>query len=122
MQASDPGEICWNEYLATDPGPAAVFYSKLFGWKAEGMTGPGSGYTILRNGDEPVAGLAQTPAPGIPSHWLTYIRVADCDATARHATTLGGKILVPPTDILPGKMAIIADPQGAVVGLFTPHR
>jgi hypothetical protein len=48
--------------------------------------------------------------------------VVDCDTAAKKAEALGGKILSPPTEIIPGRLAIIADPQGAVFGLFTPRR
>jgi predicted enzyme related to lactoylglutathione lyase len=122
MQAPAHGQICWNEYLSTDPAAATTFYTELFGWKADGMAGPASGYTILKNGTDPVAGLTHVPAPGIPSHWLSYIMVVDCDTAAKKAEALGGKILSPPTEIIPGRLAIIADPQGAVFGLFTPRR
>lgn len=122
MQAPEPGQICWNEYLSTDPAAATSFYTALFGWKADGMAGAASGYTILRNGTDPVAGLTNTPMPGIPSHWLAYAMVPDCDAAAKKAESLGGKVLSAPADIIPGRLAIIADPQGAVLGLFTPRR
>ena len=122
MPTPDPGEVCWNEYLASDTAAATAFYTGLFGWTADGMVGESSGYTILKNGITPAAGLTHTPAPGIPSHWLTYILVEDCAVSAAKAQALGGKILSGPTDITPGRLAIVADPQGAVFGLFTPSR
>lgn len=121
MSNAMPGRICWNEYLADEPGPAAEFYTQLFGWTAESMGGQGGGYTVLKNGETPTAGLAKVPAQGIPSHWLAYILVEDCDASAAKAVALGGRILAAPADIAPGRLAIIADPQDAVFGLFTPR-
>ena len=56
----------------------------------------------------------------VPPHWLSYIAVADVDATTKKAEELGGKVLVPPTDIpTVGKFSVISDPGGAVVALIT---
>jgi hypothetical protein len=47
------------------------------------------------------------------------VAVTDCDASANKVTKLGGKVLVPPTDIPNvGRFAIVQDPQGATFGLF----
>lgn len=59
--------------------------------------------------------------PGSPAYWLGYVLVADCDASAKRAEELGGKICLPPKDIpTVGRIAIFTDPQGAVLGLFQP--
>ena len=52
----------------------------------------------------------------MPPHWMVYFSVADTDATAARASELGGAAPVPPTDIPPGRMAVLNDPQG---GYFT---
>jgi predicted enzyme related to lactoylglutathione lyase len=57
----------------------------------------------------------------VPSHWLTYVGVEDVDASAKKATELGGKILMPPTtvpDML--RFAVATDPQGATFGMLQP--
>ncbi len=38
--------------------------------------------------------------------------MADCDGTVAKAQELGGKVLVPGTDVEPGRFAVIHDPQG----------
>jgi predicted enzyme related to lactoylglutathione lyase len=59
-------------------------------------------------------------AAGVPSHCLVYFAVADVDASAEKAKTLGGKWMVPPSDIPgAGRLAVLQDPQGAVFAILT---
>ncbi len=55
---------------------------------------------------------------GSQSHWLPYVAVPDVDATVRHATSLGARTYVPPTDIVVGRFAVLADPQGAIFAIY----
>ena len=51
----------------------------------------------------------------VPSHWMVYFAVSDCDASAEKVKSLGGNLRVPPTDIPEiGRFAVAQDPQGAV--------
>lgn len=54
----------------------------------------------------------------IPSHWMVYFAVADADATAARCAELGGQVPVPPTDIPPGRFAVLTDPQGGVFSIL----
>ena len=49
----------------------------------------------------------------VPSHWMTYFAVDDCDAAAAKVTELKGTVLLPPIDVPPGRFAVVEDPQGA---------
>jgi predicted enzyme related to lactoylglutathione lyase len=50
---------------------------------------------------------------------MNYVQVNDCDATAAKATSLGGKVCMPPTDIPnTGRFAMIQDPQGAMFSVI----
>ena len=61
--------------------------------------------------------LGEVPAPV----WLTYIAPDDIDATAAKVTELGGTVIREPWDIEGvGRLAIVQDPAGAVIGLFKP--
>jgi predicted enzyme related to lactoylglutathione lyase len=63
----------------------------------------------------------QARKAGAPSHWLAYVTVPDTDASLAEATKLGAKTHMGPMDIPEiGRMAVIADPQGAALALFTP--
>jgi predicted enzyme related to lactoylglutathione lyase len=114
-----PGDFCWEELHTSDPEAAARFYADVFGWSIEStpMEFP---YWIAKNGDQMVAGFMRQPpeAPQRPA-WLSYVAVADVDASAAQAVSLGGIVLVPPSDIPEmGRFAVLADPGGASFALF----
>ena len=53
----------------------------------------------------------------VPSYWLVYFAVDDVDASFRKAIELGAREMLGPQDFPGGRFAIVADPQGAVLGL-----
>jgi predicted enzyme related to lactoylglutathione lyase len=58
--------------------------------------------------------------PGMPPMWGTYVTVDNVDSTLEKCTALGGKVIVPPMDVPNvGRMAVIQDPQGAVLNVMT---
>jgi hypothetical protein len=115
------GTFVWDELMTSDIDAARRFYSDVFGWTAverDMGTGP---YTIFnRAEDSMAAGAMQQPAedPG-PPRWMTYAATDDVDATVARARKLGATAFVEGMDIpTVGRIAVIADPQGAVIGLF----
>jgi uncharacterized protein len=51
--------------------------------------------------------------------WNTYVAVADADASAAKVTEAGGTVFMPPFDVMDaGRMAVVADPEGAMFGLW----
>jgi predicted enzyme related to lactoylglutathione lyase len=126
----DPGSLCWNELFTTNVDAAGKFYVQTFGWKTESMDmGPMGTYTLFRRPDatknDNAGGMIAMPPnmKGVPSNWLAYFAVTDCDASTKKVTELGGKVIAPPMDIPNiGRFAIVQDPQGAVLALFkTTH-
>jgi hypothetical protein len=118
------GHFAWHELMTTDAPAATSFYTTVVGWTPRDSGMPGVAYTLLLAGDTMVAGLmAQPPeAAGSPPGWLGYVAVDSVDTSAQQATALGGTIHMPPHDIPGvGRFAVIADPQGAVICLFTPE-
>jgi predicted enzyme related to lactoylglutathione lyase len=116
-----PGSVCWNELATRDEDRCATFYGNLFGWKPETRQHPGSTYTIFNKGGAMKAGMLKMNEEwgDCPPNWMIYVSVADCDATAAKVAGLGGKLLVPPTDIPPvGRFSVIQDPQGAVFSII----
>ncbi len=80
-------------------------------------------YTMFRQDGVAVAGMGPTPAgigeAGIPPMWQTYINVDDVDQVVTKVLEHGGSVVVPTMEIMTsGKMAIVADPEGAVVSLW----
>ena len=56
---------------------------------------------------------------GIPPNWMPYIEAGNVDDAARKVTSLGGTVVVPPSDIPgTGRFAVVRDPQGATFGLY----
>lgn len=116
------GAFSWAELTTPDPAAATAFYGKLFGWSFETMdmgTGP---YRVIQVGGAGVGGVMAPPpgAPPMPPHWGSYVTVAKCDDTVAQCTALGGTVLVPPMDIPGvGRMAVLQDPQGAVINVIS---
>ena len=116
------GAFSWFELMTSDVDGAKRYYSNLFGWNTEDMNMNDMDYTVVKIGDDGLGGIMKTPpqAEGMPPNWGVYVTVDDIDATARKAEELGGKILVPPTDIPNvGRFSVIQDPQGAVLSAIT---
>lgn len=123
--ASIRGRFLWHELLSSDPAAGREFYTALVGWGTMTMD-PGTGpYTMFVQGEMPKAGVMALPDEakkmGAPPHWLTYVGVPDVDATAAQARELGGQVFAEPFDVpTVGRIAVIGDPQGAALGVFTP--
>jgi hypothetical protein len=120
-----PGTFCWADVGAPDAAAAAGFYGSLFGWEAEPTPG---GYSMFTLDGKNVAGLFRLP-DGIEATWLSYVCVEDAAATCALATERGASVAMEPRDVGPpgvdvGRSALLADPEGAVVGLWQPglHR
>lgn len=112
----EPGSIGWLQLNTPEPAKADAFYRTVFGWDSRHDAMPQGGhYVTFLQGGIPVAGvMPMPPAAGAPAHWLLYFAVADVDRTHAHAASLGAKTWVGPTDIPgAGRMAVLADPQGA---------
>jgi hypothetical protein len=113
-----PGVPCWIDTSQPEPAEAVAFYGSLFGWELDDAMPPGSGgsYFIgrLRGGD--VAAISGIPEGAPPmAMWNTYVWVDSADATAAKAREAGGAVISEPFDVLDaGRMAVLADPEGAV--------
>jgi uncharacterized protein len=116
---NDPGAMCINQLNTTDPAGADRFYTALFGWT----------FTSVGHGDQPFWSISSrsglnggmmplVPGSPAPSHWLVYFTTADLDGDAGRLGPLGGRLLVPPTAIPSGRIAVATDPQGAAFALF----
>jgi uncharacterized protein len=121
---SDPnGRFAWYELLTTDLPAARAFYSQVVGWNAAPSETPDMDYWTFSAGEAPVAGAMTLEAArqaGAPPHWVGYVLVKDVDAISSKAWAAGGKVCMPPVDIAGvGRFAVVADPHGAAIGLWT---
>ena len=102
--------------------PPREFYAALFGWEIREPLPEAGGYRMAELRGKPVAGIGPQMQPGMPPAWATYIATADADATAKAVAAAGGRTLMPPMDVLDaGRMAVFADPAGAVFGVWQPR-
>jgi predicted enzyme related to lactoylglutathione lyase len=123
-----PGELrhgkwVWSELLTGDPDRAAAFYGAVFGWTFSRRGAGERAYRLARRDGLPVAGVlriadgrdGRTPA----ARWIGMMSVPDVDAAVALAGTEGGRTLVGPTTQLGrGKVALLADPEGAPFGVI----
>ncbi len=117
-----PGTFCVADLSTADQDGASRFYEQLFGWRiGKEDEVSAHNYYHLFNHDEFIGGILP-PAfrnPGTPSHWQIYLLVSDCDEAAARAKNLGAKLYMPPMKIEDiGRMAVMADPQGAAFAIF----
>jgi predicted enzyme related to lactoylglutathione lyase len=108
--------FCWDELQARDLGAAKKFYTEMFGWRLK----ESDEYTEVYLGPEAIGGMMTSQAPPeVPSYWMPYFAVDDCDGKARKAQKSGAIGIVPPTDIPnAGRFAVLQDPQGAVFAII----
>ena len=123
---SGPNTFCWADLRTPDRDKVKPFYEELFGWKFDPGDGKDpSGYWHIVSASRGIGGLppAEHFDPKTPPHWLIYFYVNDVDAAAEKAKAGGATFYVPPMTMEGvGRMAVLADPQGAVSALFTSHR
>jgi uncharacterized protein len=104
------------EVVGRDGATLQRFYGDLFGWSFD-TNNPG-GYGISSAEQTGVAvGVGSTP-DGSAGHVTGYVAVPDIDAALARATELGGRVIQPKFSPGPGAtIALMADPEGHVVGL-----
>ncbi len=109
----------WDELWTRDPEAATRFYAQLASYKVSPKdTGGDRIYYVLESGGQPRAGVTRLLATDVKPAWLSYVRVADVNATAGRVETLGGRVLIAPTPkIRDGRVALIQDPTGALVAI-----
>jgi uncharacterized protein len=123
MPEYPPGTPSWVELSTPDTDASADFYREVMGWSA---TEPGpveetGGYRMFEQDGQSVSGLMGHMQEGQPTAWATYVSVADADETADKVKSAGGSVLVEPMDVMDiGRMALFADPTGAVFGVWQP--
>lgn len=113
--AGEPGTWAMSSLHSTDPYRAQSFYYAVFGWELDPV--PGAPLARWRLAGEVVAVVTATDGVAVPQHWSVNFAVRDADATAEHATALGGTVLMGPLDTPGLRSAVIADPQGGTIAV-----
>jgi hypothetical protein len=118
------GVPCWVDIASPDPLGAARFYADLLGWEIEDRTPAGASgpYQVARRYGGDVAGIGAL-VPDLPpaAVWNMYIRVVSVAGTAAKVVAAGGTV-VRDAYAAPGlgRVAVCADPAGALFRPFEP--
>ncbi|MCL1059151.1 VOC family protein [Shewanella gelidimarina] len=118
--SNSSGSLSWHELTASSSEEAMVFYSQVFGWQFKTIVVADAPYHIIINNGVDIGGIAQSPAPAMPSNWTGYITVKNVDEVADKAHELGANILFGPEDIIGiGRFCWLKDPQGAIIAAIS---
>jgi len=121
--ANVPGAFTWSEHMSRDFEGAKAFYAAVFGYEYGDMSSDGFSYaTLLINGQQVVGGIGAFPGgqdDGHQAFWGVYFGATDTDKSVATATAHGGRVIRPASDSPYGRMAIVADPEGAVFSLIS---
>jgi len=120
------GDVHWSELMTREVETAKAFYTAVMGWNFEIFTAAEGAppYHVAMSSGRPVAGIMDMAAPefqGVPPHWITYVHVDDARAACDAAAEAGGAVIRPPFEVPQvGRIAILKDPSGAVIGVIAP--
>lgn len=123
---SENGNFIWYELMSPDPDAAKDFYDAVVGWDVEPQPAGDMDYRMIRRSDGGNAGGVLRITSEMVSHgarpiWLGYLNVSDVDEAVASIEHGGGKTLMAPTDIPGvGRIAMVADPQGAPFYVMKP--
>lgn len=105
------------EIVGKDGKKLQNFYSKLFDWKIDANNSMNYGQVSAAD-----AGLGGGIAPAQPeeaNRVTVYVEVDDLNGFLKTAEGLGGRTIMPPTDVPGGpSIAMFTDPEGNVAGLI----
>lgn len=113
------GDVFWLDLLTPEPARAAAFYAALIGYDvSESAPGEQPPRRVLSSQGIARAGIVALPPAAAQPGWLPYILVEDLPAVLQRSRAAGGRIVLAPRDEwLRGQLAVIADPNGGVIGL-----
>ena len=118
--AYTPHSFCWFE-IGGDPAINSAFYAAAIGVENVDFPMGDEVYTMFAGENGVNTGGYRAPAPGQPAAWLSYMAVEDVDATAAAVVQHGGAVIQAPFDLPVGRMAVVAEPTGAVFAVFRGH-
>jgi len=115
------GAMSWHELMTTDLDQSLAFYGELFGWTFSDASS-GHVYKLAQQGGRDVCGVVQIEKNwgAMRTAWGTYFSVDDTDASVAKIKATGGKVVVGPQDIAPGRFAVVQDPQGGMFSIIKP--
>ncbi len=119
---AEPGDWIWAQLLSHDAEQAGKFYRTLADYEViEDQNSPLPNALILIANGYARATLTTIPEsrPSLQPTWLPFVRVTHIRDSVARTDALGGRVLLAPRpDLLQGRLAVIADPSGAALGLI----
>lgn len=119
------GSVCWYELTTQHVDAAKPFYEELFGWNLQPSKLSPVPYDEIHVGEKAIGGMLRIDESwgpdwaSMPSHWMTYIAVDNCDATVESIKANGGNICIPAFDAPNvGRIAVCSDPAGATFSII----
>lgn len=119
------GTPIWIDLATPDIPTSRAFYGELFGWTSEEPDPELGGYLNFCRDGQRVAGCMPAMADAPSGVWTAYLATSGIEKTCEQVLTAGGAVHAAPMDVRDlGRMAVVADPSGAAVGLWQPgtHR
>ena len=117
--AIETGRFVWHDLMTRDVPASQRFYGGLLGWRFETVKRGDRPYVLARSGSDPVAGIVDVNHfPDAGAQWISFMAVDDVDKAVGVVQSAGGKVLLDARDLEPvARVAVVADPQGAPLGL-----
>lgn len=122
------GKVVWHDLITDVPAESRRFYEELFGWQFESVgntlgIGDDNAYSLIRNNGQLIGGMIDANrlrnAENDIAQWVTVVSVADVDKAASEFESRGGTVYTAPTDLESrGRIAVVADAQGAILALL----
>ncbi|MFJ4711423.1 VOC family protein [Streptomyces sp. NPDC088785] len=120
----EPGTFCWTELLTRDPARADAFYETVFAY-ASGDAGTGADAAddglrlwapvgAVPSRATAVAGRRPSLDAPLTGRFLVHFGTAELEATTADALRLGGAVKVAAHPTGYGRVAVLADDQGAL--------
>lgn len=126
MISTAHGDFVWYELLTTEPLASLDFYQHVLGWTSQRLDGV-HGHVMYASSAGPLASATTLPElakqMGAPPYWTANVQVASVDEACALAARLGGRVYFGPVQVAGiGRIAVVSDPWGAVLNVFTPER
>jgi predicted enzyme related to lactoylglutathione lyase len=115
---NEPDTLTWNELTSDDLAGALPFYEAVVGISPRDAPMGDDTYTTLYVGEDMVGGATAPQMEGVANHWHVWFAVGDTDEAVARATGIGGSVAFGPLDIPIGRVAALADPQGAMFSVI----
>jgi predicted enzyme related to lactoylglutathione lyase len=115
----------WFELHTREHGKSVEFYRDVFGWTTQTVADTDEfRYTVFEKDGQQHAGIMDSSnflPEGVPAHWKVYFAVDETDACLEQVQSLGGSVVQPAQDTPYGRLAVVADPNGAQFSLVGPN-